>query len=135
MSFLLPNPLPGAAAAVLGEACVASVGYHDQTPGPATVHIADGRLTLTRTTNESGYLTVPWPVEPFGTVVVSTTTLREREEPYRLLVELARGKLNQVRTQTAEWQSIGLRTAPEFDRAVAEGSLSRKIPGASQEIA
>ncbi len=122
MSFLLPNPLPGAAAAVLGEACVASVGYHDQTPGPTAVRIADGRLTLTRTTNESGYLLVPWPVELFGTLVVSTTTLRERDEPYRLLIELARGKLNQVRSQAAEWQSIGLRTTPEFDRAVVESS-------------
>ncbi|AMV26530.1 hypothetical protein VT84_19175 [Gemmata sp. SH-PL17] len=122
MSFLLPNPLPGTAAAMLGEACVASVGYHDLTPGPTTVEITDGRLVLTRKQNESGYLFVPWPVEPFGTLVVGTTTLRERDEPYRLLVELARGKLNQVRTQTAEWQSIGLRTTPEFERAIAEAS-------------
>ncbi len=122
MSFLLPNPLSGAAAVVLGEACVASVGYHDMTPGPTTVSITDGLLTLTRPQNESGYLIVPWPIDPFGTLVVTTTTLRERGEPYRLLVELARGKLNQVRTQTAEWQSIGLRTATDFDRAVAEAS-------------
>ena len=120
MSFLLPNPLPGAAAAVLGEACVASVGYHDLTPGPTVVRVADGMLTLTRTQNESGYLIVPWPVEPFGTLVVSTTTLRERDEPYRLLVELARGKLNQVRTQAAEWQALGLRSMPDFERAVVE---------------
>ena len=122
MSFLLPNPLPGAAIAVLGEACVASVGYHDLTPSPTTVRIADGLLVLTRPQNESGYLLVPWLVEPFGTLVVATTTLREREEPYRLLVELARGKLNQVRTQTSEWQSIGLRTSPEFERAVTEAT-------------
>jgi hypothetical protein len=77
-------------------------------------------LTLEKDQNESGYLVVPWPVEPFGTLVVSTTTLRERPEPYRLLVELARGKLNQVRSQTAEWQSIGLRTGPDFDRAMVD---------------
>lgn len=120
MSFLLPSPLPGAAVAALEEACVASVGYHDQTPGPTLATVADGVLTLTRDEDESGYLTLPWPVEPFGALVVSTSTLRERPEPYRLLVELARGKLNQVRTQTAEWQSIGLRTTEEFDRAVLE---------------
>lgn len=120
MSFLLPNPLPGAAAAGLGEACVASVGYHDQTPEPTVVTVADGVMTLTRVEDESGYLIIPWPVAPFGTLVVSTATLRVRQEPYRLLVELARGKLNQVRTQAAEWQSIGLRTSEEFDRAVAE---------------
>ena len=35
MSFLLPDPLPAAAAATLPDACVAStVGYYDQTPVP-----------------------------------------------------------------------------------------------------
>jgi hypothetical protein len=121
MMFLLPNPLPGAAAATLADACIASaVGYSDQTPAPTCVHIEPGVLTLTRSQNESGYLLVPWPVEPFGTLVVSTTTLRERPEPYRLLVELARGKLNQVREQAAEWQSIGLQTGSDFDRALVD---------------
>jgi hypothetical protein len=121
MTFLLPNPLSGAAAATLPDACLASaVGYSDQTPAPTRLEIGEGRITLQRDANESGYLVVPWPVEPFGTLVVSTTTLRERPEPYRLLVELARGKLNQVRAQTAEWQSIGLRTGPDFDRALAD---------------
>jgi hypothetical protein len=123
MSFLLPNPLSSAAAATLPDACVASTkGYDDQTPLPTKVQIADGLLTLTREQNESGYLVVPWPVEPFGTVVVTSTTLRERPEPYQLLVELARGKLNQVRAQTAEWQAIGLRTGPDFDCALADAT-------------
>lgn len=123
MSFLLPDPLPAAAAATLPDACVAStVGYYDQTPVPTTVRIAADRLTLSRTQNESGYLVVPWPVEPFGTVVSSSTTLRERAEPYRLLVELARGKLNQVRGQAADWRGVGLRTGPDFDRALADAT-------------
>jgi hypothetical protein len=121
MTFLLPNPLSGAAAATLPEACIASaVGYSDQTPAPTQLQFGPGQLELTRAQNESGYLLVPWPVEPFGTLVVSTTTLRETTDPYRLLVELARGKLNQVRAQTAEWQSIGLHTGPDFDRALAD---------------
>lgn len=121
MTFLLPNPLPGPATATLGDACVAStVGYYDQSPVPTRVQIGPDCIVLTRDQNESGYLIIPWPVEPFGTIVVSTTTLRERDEPYRLVVELARGKLNQVRTQTAEWQTIGLRTGPDFDLALAE---------------
>lgn len=121
MSFLLPNPLPGAAAALLGEACVAGAGY-EQAPEPTAAAVADGVLTLTRARDESGYLTVPWPVEPFGTVVVTSSTLRERPQPYRLLVELARGKLNQVRTMSAEWQSIGLRTTDEFERGVVDAT-------------
>jgi hypothetical protein len=121
LSFLLPNPLPGTAAAALSEACVAStVGYHDNIPVPCEIRIADGRLTAVRAQNESGCLVTPWAVEPFGTVVVSTTTLRERPEPYRLLVELARGKVNQLRSQAVEWQSIGLRIGREFETELAE---------------
>jgi hypothetical protein len=120
ISFLLPNPVPAGAASALGDACFA--GGYDQTPVPTAARVEDGRLILSRTVNESGYLLTPWPVEPFGTLVVSTATLRDRDEPYRLLVELARGKLNQVRCMTAEWQALGLRTRPDFDRALADTS-------------
>ena len=45
----------------------------------------------------------------------------KHEEPYRLLVELARGKLNEVRVQAAEWQEkFGLACGPDFDRALAD---------------
>lgn len=123
MTFLLPNPLPSVATAMLPEACIAStVGYFDQTPVPTQVEISHGRLTLRRAQSESGYLVVPWPVEPFGTLVVSSSTLIERAEPYSLLVELARGKLNQVRGHTAEWQGMGLRCGPDFNRALADAT-------------
>lgn len=123
MTFLLPNPLPGGAAATLADACVAStVGYYDQSPVPTRAQVAPDRLVLTRDHDESGYLVVPWPVQPFGTLVVSSAALRERAEPYRLLLELARGKLNQVRMQTAEWQSFGLQTAPDFDCALTDAT-------------
>jgi hypothetical protein len=48
--------------------------------------------------------------------VCRSSTLREREEPYNLLIELARGELNHLRTQTAEWETIGLEVA-DPDRA------------------
>ena len=51
---------------------------------------------------------------------VATTTLRESDQPYRLLVELARGKLNQVRVQTAEWEGIGLRLPKGFQESLNE---------------
>ncbi|MCI0700763.1 MAG: endo-1,4-beta-xylanase [Planctomycetia bacterium] len=118
ITFLLPNPVPAAAAALLRDACFA--GGYDQTPVPTTVRIEDGRLILLRNVNESGYLSIPWSIEPFGTLVVSSAALRDRPEPYQLLVELARGKLNQIRCMTAEWQAIGLTTTPDFDRALSE---------------
>jgi hypothetical protein len=125
ISVLLPNPLPSAAAATLADACIASsTAYSDQTPAPTQVEVRDGVLTLQRAQNESGYLLMPWPVEPFGTLVITSSTLREREEPYRLLVELARGKLNQVRTQmqAVDWEEMGFRPDPTLEAAVAEAT-------------
>jgi hypothetical protein len=112
-TFLLPTPLPPAAGSLLRLACLA--GGYDQAPTPTAVDVADGRLVLTRETAESGFLLLPWPVGGGGAVVTTSATLRERPEAYRLMVELARGKLNQVRTQTGEWKDIGLHAPADFD--------------------
>lgn len=125
MSFLLPSPLPDAAAATLAEACIKSaVRFYDQTPVPTTVSTEDDRLILTRDQRDSGALSLPWPVAPYGSLLLSTATVRERPEPYRLLVELARGKLNQIRGQLSEWRGIGLQTGPAFDAALTEATRS-----------
>jgi hypothetical protein len=120
ISFLLPDPLPPGAEALLASACFAN-GY-DQAPTPGAVSIQGNRLTVRRNVSESGYLLVPWPTGKFGSAVTPTATLRESEEPYRLAVELARGKLNQVRGQTAEWESIGLRLPDGFESSLATAS-------------
>jgi hypothetical protein len=119
ITFLLPDPLPPAAQATLGKACFAS-GGPDQAPVPAKVVLAPGALTITRSLSESGYLLAPWPIGSLGAMVVSTSTLRDASEPYRLLIELTRGKLNQVRTQAAEWELIGLRHRADFEANLAD---------------
>ncbi|MBN9519676.1 hypothetical protein J0H58_14335 [bacterium] len=117
-TFLLPKPVPAAAEPLLRLACLA--GGYDQTPTPTRAEVADDRLVLTRETGESGFLVVPWPVGANGAVVVTSATVRERAEPYRLLVELARGKLNQVRSQTGEWKDIGLHTPDGYEAELAD---------------
>jgi hypothetical protein len=120
LSFLLPADAPPDALAGLNAAYLA--GGYDQAPMPGEVRAADGVLFLSNPDFESGYVTVPWPVEGFGSVVTTTATLRARPEPYRLVVELARGKLNQVRNQTTEWLDIGLQPGAGFmDRLSTTG--------------
>jgi hypothetical protein len=121
MAFVLPTSLPPAAETLLAQASFAA-GY-DQTPSPTQVRIENGLLQLTRETSESGYLFLPWPVGPVGAVVTTTSTLRERPEPYHLLLELARGKLNQLRSHTADWKEVGLQTPPSFDAELAAITL------------
>ena len=124
ISFLLPDPVPSAALATLSNACFATVmgatGTSDQSPIPTQVEISSGKMIITRNITESGFLLIPWPIGQFGTLVCSTSTLRETPESYRLLIELARGKLNQVRSQAAEWKGIGLRHAPDFEDSLNE---------------
>ncbi len=80
----------------------------DQIPWQCRIRLNDGELTVERHVTDSGKFHIPWPVPGHGEIVLATATLMERDRPYQLLVELARGKINQVRNQIADWQSIGL---------------------------
>jgi len=101
----------------------------DQIPWHCRTRLHDGELTVERHVTDSGRFHIPWPVPGHGEVVLSTATLMERDRPYQLVVELARGKVNQVRGQIADWQSIGLVAPPKLETAMhkALGHLSRAV--------
>jgi hypothetical protein len=80
----------------------------DRIPWKVQTRVAEGQLILERPISESASLHIPWDVPGFGRLVLSTASLMEREQPYHLPLELARGKIGQVRNQLADWQSIGL---------------------------
>lgn len=82
-------------------------GY-DFTPWPCRSRIVDQQLVIERASTDSGNVNVPWSLDGEPELMLSTGTLIERDRPYNLGIELARGKINQVRNQLAEWQSIGL---------------------------
>ncbi|MBX9622204.1 MAG: endo-1,4-beta-xylanase [Gemmataceae bacterium] len=127
LSFLLPSPPPAGAGPLLRRACLSAGGY-DPSPVPTKLDLRPDRLVASRGTTDSGFLALPWPVGLAGVRVAATTTLRERDEPYDLMVELARGKLNQVRNQTADWREVGLLTPPDYDHELAE--VTRLFGGA-----
>ena len=112
MSFLLPADLPPDLVGELGRACV--TGPPDNMPSPTNVRVAAGRLDVRRELDESGCLLVPWDVAGVGRVMGSTGTLVEPGPPYHLGVELARGKVNQVRSQAADWHAGGMVLTPEI---------------------
>jgi hypothetical protein len=74
--------------------------------------VEEGLLVLQRTASDSANLQLPWPVEGRGPVTLATGSLIERDEPYRLPLELARGAVCQFRNQLADWQAIGLAVTP-----------------------
>jgi len=92
----------------------------DRTPGRLSVEFRNGLMACFRETSESGRLFVPWSIAGYGTPIVGTATLAERSSPYMLALELARGKLNDVRNQTADWVQMGLRVSPELSEVMAQ---------------
>jgi hypothetical protein len=90
----------------------------DQIPWPCRVRQANGELLIERSVMDSGKLYIPWQSDGYGEVTLCTGTLMERDRPYHLPVELARGKLNLVRHQIAEWLSIGLAVPPQVEQAL-----------------
>src|SRR5262249_39525784 len=116
MTFLVPTDLRAETARELERACVA--GGPDNMPWPTRVRVEPGRLTVHRDVDESGYLVVPWSVNGRGLLMTTTATLMERQAAYDLSLELARGKVNQLRCQAAEWQAGGLVMRPELEETI-----------------
>ena len=68
----------------------------------------NGELLLERSVSDSANLHLQWDVPGHGRLALTSASLMERAAPYQLPLELARGKLSQLRNQLAEWQLIGL---------------------------
>ena len=99
-------------------------GGYDLAPVPVEIQLVPEGVVLTRPDNDSGFVIASWNTPGVGPTVVNTATLRQRPEPYRLAVELARGKLNAIRNQAAEWAEIGLELPPLFrEKLSAVGRL------------
>jgi hypothetical protein len=87
---------------------------------PTRVELHDNVVTCRRPHSDSGKLHVPWPVPDHGRPVLSTTSLRERDEPYLLPLELARGKLATWRDQCAAWELLNMDVPQEARRVERE---------------
>jgi hypothetical protein len=86
----------------------------DQAAWPTRIEVSGNQLVCRRQNSDSGKLNIAWPVPGFGRPMLATASLPEREEPYVLAVELARGKIVQVRNQVATWESAGMTIPAEF---------------------
>ena len=87
----------------------------DCVPTPSQKSWEDERmLCLERAIDESGNLFIPWHVDGHGELLLSTASLMERERPYHLPVELARGTLNRLRSRADIWQMAGLELPDEL---------------------
>jgi len=137
MTFRVPAGISTSPADDLLRSSLA--GGHDRAPTPTRCELRDGLLILEREVNESAPAYIPWEVPRAGRLVVPTTTLMARDRPYHLPAELARGKINQVRNQYADWQAGGLTPAANLDallqqatHAFTESVMGEESPEADQ---
>ena len=93
-------------------------------PGSARSHRVEGVLSIERDVRESGNLYFPWVVPGQGEYMLCTASLMERERPYHLTVELARGTLNRLRNQIDIWESGGATIPEECRKLVHEATLA-----------
>jgi hypothetical protein len=104
-------------------------------PWPTELHFRAGQMHVRRTaSDESGYLVAPWTIGgplgapsatgPVPLLLGASATLMERPVAYNLVVELARGKINQVRCQAADWQAGRLALPPGLPERIHEVTLA-----------
>ncbi len=68
-----------------------------------TIRFSDGVIECAKKSADSAGLSLLWPVEGFGRLLLSTTRIPERPEPYILNVELARARLMQITLKREDW--------------------------------
>ncbi len=93
------------------------IGF-EELPWFSSVFISDKQIVIQRAESDSGAVCVPWKVGDRGEMLLSSSTLMEREEPYFLEVELARGLVHRLRNQLEAWRQLGLTVPPDLDEEV-----------------
>ncbi len=69
----------------------------------AQITFKNGIIECEKPTGETAGLALLWPIEGFGKVLLPTTFLPEKEQPYNLNVEITRAKLMQIINKREDW--------------------------------
>lgn len=108
---------------------------------PTRVEVEGNVITCRRPHSDSGKLHVAFPVEGHGRPVLSTSSLPEKEEPYLLPLELARGTISELRDQSATWELARMTIPQEFREAerrafklFSQATAAQQDPQRSSEL-
>jgi GH35 family endo-1,4-beta-xylanase len=69
----------------------------------AQITFKNGIVECEKPSLETAGLALLWPIDGFGRVLLPTTCLPEREQPYNLNVEITRAKLMQIINKREDW--------------------------------
>lgn len=111
----------------------------ERTPYPVQASLDNGLLVLSTTTPDSLRVQVPWALPGRNPVILGTPTLPSRNEPYLLVLELARGRLTELRHFFQDGPATVERQLPpgfqEAHRMFVEAVLKRDDIQACAELA
>ncbi len=95
--------------------------------------IQDGCLNLHRQSSESSTAHIAVVLPERGQLVLSTTSLPERDRPYHLGVELLRGCLGEVREQAFGWELARMSIPERFRSTQRQAFHCLAVAGGTQE--
>ena len=75
----------------------------DRVPLRVKMEFAKGEIRCDPRARGAAALSIMWPVEGIGRIMLETTRLLERTKPYNLHVELARGQLMRINQKREDW--------------------------------
>ena len=96
----------------------------DRISWPVRASVEEGDLILQRSVSDSANLHVPWAVEWFGRLTLSSGSLMERCRTVCAAPGTCPGTIVEVRDQLFEWQSLGL-SVPETVPAKISEAVQR----------
>lgn len=76
---------------------------NDRVPLRAALKFVKGEIVSDARSRGAAALSIMWPVEGFGRMMLETPRLQERKVPYNLSVELARGQMMRISQKREEW--------------------------------
>ncbi|MFO0973806.1 MAG: endo-1,4-beta-xylanase [Phycisphaerae bacterium] len=92
----------------------------DGVPLRAELSFGDGEIRCSKRAAGPAALCLPWPIEGYGRLMLETTRLSERETPYHLHVELARGRLMKISHKREDWGLYDYSDGAEYYRQIDE---------------
>lgn len=92
----------------------------DGVPLRAEISFTGGEVRCLKRSAGPAALCLLWPIEGYGRLLLETTRLAEREAPYNLHVELARGRLMKISHKREDWGLYDYSEGAEYYRQVDE---------------
>ena len=104
-----------------------------KSPGQLGLRGEGDDLVVARSVSDSGCVYVPWQIEDRGECILSTAMLIERQRPYLLEVELARGLIHRIRNRLFVWEWLGLETPDQYREELQEATRQFSLAATSQQ--